>query len=188
MGRHEARLFHFLCQKSPSRQDAEDLTQQTFVSAWQKLHLFRSDARFVTWIYTIARNLTVSHYRKHGRVTHCELEAAASSMVDHATPAQTVSETEEYAILWRVARKTLKPEAFDVLWMKYREQLSIAEIADIMDRSETSVKVMLHRARKNLGSALESSEAKINPEPEIDNSISTVQQLNYNKGSAPCSA
>ena len=109
-------------------------------------------------------------------------------MVDHATPAQTVSKTEEYAVLWRVARKTLKPEAFDVLWMKYREQLSIAEIADIMDRSETSVKVMLHRARKNLGSALESSEAKKNPEPEIDNSISTVQQLNYNKGSAPCSA
>ena len=92
MGRHEARLFHFLCQKAPSRQDAEDLTQQTFVNAWQKLHLFRSDARFVTWIYTIARNLTVSHYRKHGRVTHCELEEASSSMVDHATPEQTVSE------------------------------------------------------------------------------------------------
>lgn len=188
MCRHEARLFHFLCQKSPSRQDAEDLTQQTFVNAWQKLHLFRSDARFVTWIYTIARNLTVSHYRKHGRVTHCELEEASSSMVDHATPAQTVSEAEEHAALWRVARQTLKPKAFDVLWMKYREQLSIAEIADIINKSETSVKVMLHRARKNLGTALESSEAKINPEPEIDNSISTVQQLNYNKGSAPCSA
>jgi DNA-directed RNA polymerase specialized sigma24 family protein len=107
-------------------------------------------------------------------------------MVDHATPAQIVSETEEHAVLWRVARQTLKPEAFDVLWMKYREQLSIAEIAGIMNRSETSVKVMLHRARKNLGNALESSEAKIHPNSK--NSISAVQQLNYNKGSAPCSA
>ena len=102
------------------------------------------------------------------------------------TPAQTVSETEEHAALWRVARQTLKPEAFDAV-----DEVSGAaeypEIAGIMNRSETSVKVMLHRARKNL-ERLESSEAKINPEPEIDNSISTVQQLNYNKGSAPCSA
>jgi transposase len=72
--------------------------------------------------------------------------------------------------------------------MKYREQLSIAEIAGMMNRSETSVKVMLHRARKNLGNALESSEAKIHPNSQTNNSISAVQQLNYNKGSAPCSA
>ena len=189
MGRHEARLFHFLYQKSPSRQDAEDLTQQTFVNAWQKLHLFRSDARFVTWIYTIARNLTVSHYRKHGRVTHCELEEATSSMVDHATPAQTVAETEEHAALWRVARQTLKPEAYEVLWMKYREHLSIIEIGGIMNRSETSVKVMLHRARKTLGTALKTAETKTGSQNESDHAISSVQhQLTYPKGGTPCSA
>lgn len=187
--RHEARLFHFLCQKAPSRQDAEDLIQHTFVNAWQRRHLYRSDARFVTWLYTIARNLTVSHYRKHGRVTHCELEAAAPVMVDHRTPAGMLSDIEQREALWRTARQSLKPDAFDVLWMKYREHLSIQEIATLLSRSETSVKVMLHRARKALGAALNSAESVPHPKARTDPSFSSEQhQLTYPKGDLPCSA
>ena len=80
--RHEARLFHFLCQKMPSREDAEDMAQKSFITAWQKLHLYRAEASFATWLYTIARRLVISHYRKHGKAKLCELEAAESVLVE----------------------------------------------------------------------------------------------------------
>jgi RNA polymerase sigma factor (sigma-70 family) len=157
--RHQARLFHFLCQKMPRREDAEDMAQKTFITAWQKLHLYRAEASFATWLYTIARRLVISHYRKHGKVTLCELEAAESVLVVTDTPADECRRTEEHAALWRVAREALKEEAYDMLWMRYRDQLSIAEIATALERTNTSVKVMLHRTRKTLARALEAETA-----------------------------
>ena len=186
--RHEARLFNFLCQKAPRREDAEDLAQHTFINAWQRINQYRTEASFATWLYTIARNLTISYYRKHGKVIHCELEAAAPNLVERETPADALSETEEYAALWRIAREVLKEEAFDVLWLKYKEQQSIAEIATVLGRTEVSVKVMLHRARKKLGHALEpktdqesNSDTSPEPFPNLNNQIAFAQ------GGATCS-
>ena len=186
--RHEARLFNFLCQKAPRREDAEDLTQQTFINAWQRINQYRSESSFATWLYTIARNLTISYYRKHGKVTHCELEVAEPNLVERETPADTLSEIEEHAALWRIARQTLKEEAFDVLWLKYKEQQSIAEIATILNRTEISVKVMLHRARKKLGHSLEdSSNQESVPEPQPEPFPNLNKQIAFAQGGTTCS-
>lgn len=158
--RHEDRLFRFLCVKAPSVADAEDLAQQTFVTAWRRIAQFRCEARFNTWLYTIARRLTISHYRNHGRVTHCGLDDAAPELVQAETAVEIVSRAEEHQLVWRVARLNLKDEAFDVLWMKYREHMSVVEIATAMQRTEVSVKVMLHRARKVLAQKLETEAAR----------------------------
>jgi RNA polymerase sigma-70 factor (ECF subfamily) len=152
--RHETKLFHFLCQKLPSREDAQDLTQKTFLNVWKRIELFRCNAKFTTWLYTIARNLANSHYRKHGRAIHVEFESAGSALVQTCTPADEISRTEKHADLWRVAREVLKSENYDVLWLKYREEMSIAEIALVMKCTRTAAKVRLHRARKALGRAL----------------------------------
>lgn len=186
--RHEARLFNFLCQKAPSREDAEDLAQHTFVNAWQRIGQYRTEASFATWLYTIARNLTISHYRKHGKVTLCELEVAEPKLVERETPADALAEIEEHAALWRVARETLKEEAFDVLWMKYKEQLSIAEIATVLTRTEISVKVMLHRARKKLGHALEDKpDQEATPEPHPEPFPNLNKQIAFTQGGTACS-
>ena len=186
--RHEARLFNFLCQKAPRREDAEDLAQHTFVNAWQRIGQYRTEASFATWLYTIARNLTISHYRKYGKVTLCALEAAEPKLVERETPADTLSEIEEYAALWRDSLETLKEESFDVIWMKYKEQLSIAEIATVLSRTEVSVKVMLHRARKRLGHALEDrpdQEATPGSHPEPFPNLN--KQIAFAHGGTTCS-
>jgi len=186
--RHEARLFNFLCQKAPRREDAEDLAQHTFINAWQRINQYRSESSFATWLYTIARNLTISYYRKHGKVTHCELEAAEPHLVERETPADALSEIEEHAALWQTAREALKEEAFDVLWMKYKEQLSIAEIATVLNRTEISVKVMLHRARKKLGHVLEdSSDQEVAPEPHPEPFPNLNKQIAFTQGGTTCS-
>ena len=161
VSRHEVRLFHFLCQKMPSREDARDMTQTVLVTAWQRIGQYRTKAKFGTWLYTIARNLVISHYRKHRRMHHCELECAGEKLVQTETPADELATGEEHENLWLVARAVLKNDYYDVLWFKYQEHLSIAEIARLMKRSNTSVKVMLHRARKTLGRALLAEEAPV---------------------------
>lgn len=160
VSRHQSRLFHFLCQKAPSREDAEDLAQQTFVTAWRRIGQYRLEARFTTWLYTIARRLAISRYRKYGGVIHCGLEHVESECEPTAGPMESAVKVEEQNLIWRVSRQSLKEEAFDALWMRYREDMSITEIAAILRRTETSVKVILHRARKVLGRALEAESAR----------------------------
>jgi len=79
--------------------------------------------------------------------------------VETDTPADECRRAEGHATLWRVAREALKDEAYDMLWLRYRDQLSIAEIATALERTNTSVKVMLHRSRKTLARALEAEAA-----------------------------
>jgi len=154
VSRHELRLFHFLCQKMRSREDAQDMAQTVLITAWQRIGQYRTQAKFATWLYTIARNMVISHYRKHGRVHLCELECAGEKLVETQTPADTLVTDEEHDDLWRVARSALKNDSYDILWFKYQEGLTIVEIATLMKRSNSAVKVMLHRARKALGRAL----------------------------------
>ena len=80
-------------------------------------------------------------------------------LVETNTPADECRRAEEHATLWRVAREALKEEAYDMLWMRYRDQLSIAEIATALERTNISVKVMLHRTRKTLARALKAEAA-----------------------------
>mgnify|MGYP001254874912 CR=1 FL=1 len=170
VSRHEVRLFHFLCQKMPSREDARDMTQTVLVTAWQRIGQYRTKAKFATWLYTIARNLVISHYRKHRRMHHCELECAGEKLGETHTPADTLATDEKHDDLWRVARSALKNDSYDILWFKYQEGLTIVEIATLMKRSNTAVKVMLHRARKVLGRALlaeETLETAKAPEPSV---------------------
>ena len=65
--RHETKLFHFLCLKLSSREDAEDLAQKTFLTAWKRIELFRCDSKFTTWLYTIAGNLAKTELRRRKR-------------------------------------------------------------------------------------------------------------------------
>ena len=149
---------------------------------------YRRKSKFSTWLYTIARNLTISYYRKHGKVIHCELEVAAPNLVERETPADTLSETEEYAALWRTAREVLKEEAYDVLWLKYKEHQSITEIATVLGRTEISVKVMLHRARKKLGHALEpKTEQETNSETSHEPFANLNNQIAFAQGGTSCS-
>ena len=168
VSRHESRLFHFLCQKMRSRENAQDVAQTVLITAWQRIGQYRTKAKFATWLYTIARNMVISHYRKHCRMHHCELECAGEKLVQTETPADELPTGEEHENLWLVARAVLKNDYYDVLWFKYQEHLSIAEIARLMKRSNTLVKVMLHRARKALGRALLAEETAVpakTPEP-----------------------
>lgn len=186
MIRHESRLFHFLCQKMRSREDAEDVAQKTFITAWQRIHQYRTKAAFATWLYTIARNFAISHFRKHGKVTECELESAGEELVQSQTPADELLRDEQHATLWRVARATLKEDAFDALWLRYQDHLSIAEISQTLNRPETTVKVKLHRARKALARALEAEdEAALSNQP-APAAVPAKNEMTLTKG-IPCS-
>ncbi|MFT4547643.1 MAG: RNA polymerase sigma-70 factor (ECF subfamily) [Verrucomicrobiales bacterium] len=153
VSRYEDKLYNFLKLKTADRRDAEELTQTTFVTAFQKIQLYKSEHAFATWLFTIARRLTIDHYRRNkNRPTTNALpeESAAHTLVESRTASDFVSESENHTDLWTTIREILNENQFTVMWLKYEQDLPVAEIAKVMKKTKTHVKVMLHRARKSL--------------------------------------
>ncbi len=140
--RHHARVYAFLLTLTRHRQDAEDLTQETFLRAWKHFHRFDPTLPLLPWLFTIARRQSIAALRK-SRKLPAELDFPQAP--EPASPALW---------LWETAKRELGPDAYSALWLHYREELPLKEVATILGKREGAVKVLLHRARKSLAEAL----------------------------------
>jgi RNA polymerase sigma-70 factor, ECF subfamily len=142
--RFQVPLLRFLMRRV--RVDAEDLVQETFARAYERLHQFTDGYRFGTWLFTIAQRLAIDHGRRAKPVgemvmdSECPAEAAGSRLEREETKAG----------LWDLARRLLTEEQFSALWLHYVEEMPAGEVARVLGRSWVSVKTMLHRARKRM--------------------------------------
>jgi RNA polymerase sigma-70 factor, ECF subfamily len=145
--RYQVPLMRFLAKRFPSRRDAEDILQDTFVKSWQALHRYDSRYPFRTWIYTIAYRLAVSRGRREiVRIEPLPEQAAALG----PRPERGVEEEESRGTLWGKAREVLSDEQYMALWLFYVDEVPAGEVAKILDRSWVSVKTLMHRARRKL--------------------------------------
>ena len=149
--RYGGRLLVLMQQRTGNPHDAEDLVQDTFVKAYRNIHRYRNSFRFSTWLFTIARRLADSHYRR--RQT---LQNTSQALSDDRSPDVVVADQESRQRLWALA-KTLSDNQHQALWLRYAEDMSIKEIAKVMGISQVSVKVLLYRARTNLAKQLKNS-------------------------------
>jgi len=146
---YQPKIYRFVYLKVSQREDAEDLTHQVFLNAWQNIKNYRPlGFPFSSWLYQIARNLVTDHYRT--KKTTIDLEDAPSEFFITATSIH--SELDQEIELERVAEamKKLKPDYQDVIIMRFIEELSLKETAVALKKSEGAVKLLQHRAMKDL--------------------------------------
>ncbi len=147
--RFQSQIFNFLHVFTRHRQDAEDLTQETFCRAWRGLHRYNPSLSFAPWLFAIARHTAASHFRRAEQFD--ELPADAGMIEEN--PANLLAVKDDADALWQLAR-ALKPRQREALWFRYGEGFSIAETARAMRTNEIHVKVLLHRARARLAGRL----------------------------------
>jgi RNA polymerase sigma-70 factor (ECF subfamily) len=149
--RHTPRLLRFLQRRTGSRHDAEDLAQEAWARAFRYLPRCQADRSFPAWLWTIAARLAVSRHRKQA------LPLAVWS-ADVAAPGpdagRQLADAEERAGLWTLATRVLRPAQREALWLFYVEEMSVKEVAQVLEVSTIAAKVLLHRARRRLGAAL----------------------------------
>ncbi len=151
--RYEARIFRFVANSCRNDSDAQDVTQQTFVSAYLNIRQFDVRRSFATWLFTIARRKGIDRHRANRPAA----EERTVELVEDENPATLLARREAGEDLWRIARRTLPELQFQALWLRYAEDMSMEEIARVLRKTQTHVKVLLFRARTLLGRALEES-------------------------------
>jgi RNA polymerase sigma-70 factor, ECF subfamily len=150
--RYQVRLFNFLLRRVRSRQDAEDLTQEAFVRAWERIRSYNPSWRFSTWLFTIGSRLAIT---RHRRSRPCAGSPAVESAPQRERPAPAAGA----ARIWHLAASCLSEDQHTALWLRYVEDLAIDEISVVMDKSQVAVRVCLFRARQALAARLPADQA-----------------------------
>ncbi len=158
VARHRGALFRLLCRRVPSREDAEDLTQEAFSRAHQKLELFDPAYKFETWLFTIGTRLSYSFYR---RKKLDQVQLRETDRITEENPAGMVSLAEQCDDLWQAVADALPALQAEVMWYRYGKDMSIKETARKTGKSAVYVKVLLHRARKTLVERFNNKEQRL---------------------------
>ncbi len=146
VGRHHRRVYGYLYQMTRQREDAEDLTQQTFIKALRHLDRVDPERPVINWLLTIARRTALNHFRDGPRWAELPADTASEA----ASPARTAEARDGVQNMWERARRILSPREFEVLWLRFAEEQSTADIARVMSLTQIHVKVIVHRARHRL--------------------------------------
>ena len=143
---HHRRVFNYLQHMARHRQDAEDLTQQTFIKAYHHLDTFDCVRPLINWLLTIARRTALNHFRSTKKWDFAPVELASTE----PSPARSFEQKDRAENLWARARRVLGPREFEVLWLRFAEEMSTAETARITGLTQIHVKVLVHRARQQM--------------------------------------
>ncbi|RUL86885.1 sigma-70 family RNA polymerase sigma factor [Tautonia sociabilis] len=162
--RYQDRLLGVLTHLVGDQSDAEDLAQEVFLRIYRARKGYRPQAKFSTWLFTIANNLALNHLRGKGRRPAGSLDGGTESRpglpaAERVAAAEgTASGQLRQSELEQVVREAVgmlgDDQRLAVLLNKF-EDMSYAEIASVMNRSEAAVKSLLARARMELRSQLE---------------------------------
>jgi RNA polymerase sigma-70 factor, ECF subfamily len=149
--RYEARVYRFVLYSCRSPEDALELTQDTFVRAFQALATFRTGEAFAPWLFTIARRKCIDRYRSAWN----RVPEPLPEMTGGSDPGEELAMREDRQNIWATARAVLSSMQFQALWLHYAEDMPVEQVARGLGKSRTHAKVLLFRARQKLGRKLE---------------------------------
>lgn len=147
--RYSPQIFALIVQIVENREDAEELTQDTFLKAYDNLKKFKQDSSFATWIYRIAYNTALDATRKKKKTIYVEEEKLAF-LSDAQIDEMLDDDSDENCEKLKLALARLTGEEKTLLSFFYEEEKSIREIAEITSETESNIKVKLHRTRQKL--------------------------------------
>ena len=138
--------MRFVFYKTSSKEIAEDITSQTFLKLWEKIAQGGRIKSLQALLYQIARNLVIDHYRSK-KNTEIPLEFEKDSQAIHID--EKIHSKIDNEIL-RPAVMQLKEEYREVVILRYIEELSISEIAKILDKTKGNIRTLTHRGLNEL--------------------------------------
>ena len=147
---YQPKIYRFVILKISHREEAEDLTHQVFLTAWEKLDTFEyQDLPLSSWLFRIARNKVIDHYRtRKSQVSIDEVPEEILGITEEDA-SDAVTKRMNLQKVWD-ALKQLSEEQQEVLVLRFVEELTYKEIADVTSKTPGAARVLQHRAIKRL--------------------------------------
>ena len=160
LGRHRKPVFNFILRYVGDRETAEDLLQETFMRVIKGADAYKRQAKFTTWLYTIARNLCVDQTRRRKHRKHASLDAPMAASEDSGTLMDVIPGSEmasdrksvnkELHETMQRAIGSLSEEQREVFLMREFLDMPFKQIADVVGVPENTVKSRMRYALEKL--------------------------------------
>ncbi len=144
--RYEAKIFSYIFRRTGDQTLAEDLTAQVFLKMLESIRDRKAwHSSFSGWLYRIAHNLVIDHYRRRDRQPSVDWEEAPPMASELEDPVET-AEMNIDAERLRAAIRRLTEDQAEVVSLRFLEGYSIAEVATMTNRTEGAIKALQYRA------------------------------------------
>jgi len=163
------KIYRFVYLKVSSQEIAEDLTSKVFLKGWEAYQKSnhssqskKSKKKIVNpgaFLYQIARNTVIDHYRKKGRINIVSTESVPQ-IADPGENLQNMAMLSSDISVIKTAIQKLKKDYQDVIIWHYLEDIPIAELANVMGKPAGTIRVMPHRGLKELKDEIGSLDVK----------------------------
>ncbi len=143
-------IFYLLYDLTGNYQDAQDLSQEAFIRAFQSLQTYRGDAKFSTWLYRIAYNVGIDFLRRERRIHTVEVDDTIREReLFHQGAVSSMEYTGEREAIDK-ALQHLSPSQRMAVVMHYFHGFTMKEISDILNCSPSTARVHLFRGLRHL--------------------------------------
>ena len=150
LDRYGQQVFVLVDRIVSCQEDAEELTQDVILKAFQQLSSFKAESSFSTWIYRIATNVAISAVRKKKNETIRLDESVFFNLSESQVDEALEDESEEQLQRLQRAMEKLEADERALVTLYYMEEKPLSEVAFILGMTEGNAKVKLHRIRKKL--------------------------------------
>ncbi len=141
------KIYKYIYYKSGRTDEAEDLTAQVFLKAWEAIDHYKWEGYpFSTWLYRIAHNQMIDYYRTHRETFPLDTARARESTIDPLEAAERTFTSGQI----RVALQHLTHDQQRVVVLRFLEGYSTSEVASIMDKDPDAIRALQHRALRAL--------------------------------------
>ncbi len=147
--RYHRPLFSFLYHMTGRSDMSEDMVQNVFYRMLKYRHSFSGDGEFRSWMYHLARNVLADTVKQNKKSDHDDVYALADRIAGGVSPDITLERKQEKELLQK-AIGWLSPEHREILVLGRFQELKYSEISDILNISESAIKVRVHRAMAEL--------------------------------------
>lgn len=147
--KYQPQIYRFIYLKVSHREEAEDLCHQVFLKTWQNIAEYKFQGfPFSSWLYRVARNQVIDYYRIKKNNISIENEAVLELNTENLT-SKIIDQNLDIEKI-KKAINNLNPAQQDVLILRFIESFSVKETASILKKTEIAIKLLQHRAIKNL--------------------------------------
>ena len=144
-------VFSLAFKMTKNREEAEEVSQDTFIKAFKNIHKFKGDSKFSTWLYRIAYHACLDAIKKNKNHNNSlEINEVTYNQIKSVDDILQGIERKERAKVMNDCLLKMPEEERSILWMFYFDELSLKEIIEVTNLSEANLKVKLYRARKRL--------------------------------------
>lgn len=148
INKYELSILRFVYNSVRDREAAEDITQEVFITVYNKLYSYNKEYKFSNWLYQIAKNKAIDYMRKYKRVYEANVEEVQEVVSKEASPEEK-AEFKETKRLVETFLNTLNEIDKQIILLRYtNDNMTFSDIAEVLNMGESAVKRRYYKARE----------------------------------------